>query len=436
LARENPSKNGKGVLADLDDETLNLFKEIGRVASENQMTAYAVGGMLRDLLLTRPSFDLDFVIEGSAPLLAQKLVEGHPKRFALEATHERFQTARLRLLDGNAGGVVDLSTARTEFYEFPAALPTVEPSKLEQDLFRRDFTINAMAVSIVPSTFGTLYDYFNGLDDLHSSLIRILHQFSFIEDPTRLLRAARFAARFDFKLEKNTREQAKRAITIGIFDNLGGSRLKKELKLLLEAAERKRALEILSELGGKLCYLDEHLEYGQAERKAIRRCEKLLAVFPGMINWAVFLALLLSSLPEAQLESVLARLHLTNEERNIVVSGLMLLPKLAAIGKDARPSEIYEVLHGESDEAMVIAVCLAPDDSLGKAVRRMARLYTEELRKIVPETSGQDLLSLGFAQGPKLGQVLKSLLVAKLNGQVTTKHEELEFVKKFAAAEP
>jgi tRNA nucleotidyltransferase (CCA-adding enzyme) len=155
-----------------------------------------------------------------------------------------------------------------------------------------------------------------------------------------------------------------------------------------------------------------------------------------MINWAVFLALLLSSLPEAQLESVLARLHLTNEERNIVVSGLMLLPKLAAIGKDARPSEIYEVLHGESDEAMVIAVCLAPDDSLGKAVRRMARLYTEELRKIVPETSGQDLLSLGFAQGPKLGQVLKSLLVAKLNGQVTTKHEELEFVKKFAAAEP
>jgi tRNA nucleotidyltransferase (CCA-adding enzyme) len=415
----------------LDQEILWLCRTIGQTAAENKMVAYAVGGAVRDLMLDHKNFDFDFVVEGSAIELASELAERFPDKFSVTRTHERFQTATIAF-QGEPVRHVDLSTARIEFYEFPAALPTVEPSVLEQDLYRRDFTINALAIDMSPKSFGLLFDYFNGLQDLRDGLIRVLHQFSFIEDPTRIIRAARFASRFGFVLEDKTQEQAKRAISIGIFDNLGGVRMKEELKLILESPHRLKALEILSKLGGKLRYLDEHLEFGAPERTAIRRAEQLLARYSLKDIWIICLALLLARLSPTRVPDVLSRLHLSNDERLTVLRGLEIYPALGKENKAMKKSEIYELLHGTSDEALAIAACLAPP---GSYVRRMTKLYFDQLKTVNIELSGADLLKIGLEQGPRIGQLLRAVLEAKLDGQVSTKKEELEFVKNLALAE-
>jgi tRNA nucleotidyltransferase (CCA-adding enzyme) len=416
----------KDKIAKLGKESLRLFQTIGKVAADHKMVAYAVGGSVRDLILGYKNFDFDFVVEGSAIELSKRLAESNPEVFSLVARHERFQTATIAF-KGESERLIDLSTARIEFYEFPAALPTVEPSLLEQDLFRRDFTINALAVKVNPDGFGQLFDYFDGLKDLENGVIRILHQFSFIEDPTRILRAARFTSRFGFVLETKTQEQAKRAISIGIFDNLGGVRLKEELKLILQSRQRLRSLEILSELGGRLRYLDDQLEYGAAQRSMLRRAEQLLARYPVENPWIVYLALLLGKLPEDRLPDVLSRLHLSNEETSIILRGLGIMRSLANQANTIKKSEIYELLSGSHEQSLAIAACAAP---AGSPVRRLTKLYMDKLQTVGIELTGKDLLKMGFAEGPHIGQLLKALLTAKLDGAISTKAEELAFAKQ------
>jgi tRNA nucleotidyltransferase (CCA-adding enzyme) len=415
-----------GKLEELDEDNLWLFRTIGKTAEKAGMVAYAVGGSVRDLLLGIKHFDLDFVIEGAAIELAESLQRDFPDKFEIVNEHERFQTAALKFRAREVRQV-DLSTARSEFYEYPAALPTVEPSKLEQDLFRRDFTINALALCLNPDAFGKLIDLFNGLEDLNDRIIRVLHQFSFIEDPTRIVRAARFASRLNFSLEKNSAELARRAISMGIFDNLGGIRMKDELQRVLESEQRLAGLDILAKLGAKLRYLDEELEYGPPERKLIRRAEQLLVRFPIGQPWLVYLALLVGRLSPERLENVLTRLHLVSDEKAVAMRGLGILGNLAGANKNLKRSEIYELLHGLPDASLAIAACQARP---GSVVRRMIRLYFEELKHVTTDLTGKDLLKMGFAEGPLVGQALQSLLAAKLDGLIASKKDELDFVAK------
>ncbi len=414
-------------LLSLDADNLWLYQTIGAVANELNMVAYAVGGSVRDMLLGLSNFDLDFVIEGSAIALAEKLVEKYPEKFILANKHERFQTATIHFICQDKREV-DLSTARQEFYEYPAALPTVEPSLLREDASRRDFTINTLVFSLDPNSFGTLVDYFNGLEDLQAGQIRVMHQLSFIEDPTRILRAARFASRFGFTIDDNTAQLASHAIEMGIFDNLAGVRMKEELRLILESPNRLIALEILSHLGAKLRYLDEELEYGPEQRKIIRRAQRVLPKYLSIENeaWLVYLALLLSSLSAARLENVLARLHLTSEVRVAIIRGLAIDEELMRLGKHPKRSDIYKVLHGSSPISLGIAASLSAP---GSPVRRAIKLYFEELINVKVILTGQDLLKMGFKEGRELGQVLQALLNARLDQFVNNRQEEMAFIK-------
>ncbi len=421
---------GGGVLlrehiARLDAPCQWLFEQIGIIAARLNMSAYAVGGCVRDLLLGSPIFDLDFVIEGSAIELAQALEAAFPGRLQVVARHERFQTATLSFL-ADQKREVDLSTARLEFYEFPAALPTVEASSLRQDLFRRDFTINALAVCINPGRFGELVDYFGGLRDLKNRTIRVLHKFSFIEDPTRIVRAARFASRLGFQLDPQTQEQASRAVSMGIFDDLGGFRMRAELQLILESPQRMKALELLGQIGGRLRYLDSELVWGARMRALIRRAERLLARYPVGDAWVVYLAILLSQLEPDRRRAVVDRLHLSNEQKEHIEKGLSLPRRLKSLAAESRRSAVYAGLHGQSDQALAIAASLA---SPGSPWRRMIKLYLEELKDITVLVSGADLLRMGFPEGPQIGRVLSSLTAAKLDGQVASLQEELSFIK-------
>ena len=415
-------------LRKLDYDTVWLAEEIGRISADCGMVSYAVGGFVRDLLLKIPNFDLDFVVEGSAGELADKLVERYPDRFELRAKHDRFQTASLIYCSGQVHRDVDLSTARIEIYEKPAALPDVESSKLEHDLLRRDFTINALAVCLNPDRFGELIDHFNGLRDLDLKNIRILHPFSFIEDPTRIVRAARFGGRLGFHLEPKTRDQAKRAIAMGIFADLGGVRIKEELRMILESPTRIKSLNILGDLSDKLCYLDSQFEYNLGITKAIRRAERLLERYPVDEPWVVYLGALVSELPIDRVPGLLERLQLTNKQKEIVESGLDLHRQMPLELSNLKRSELYELMHGRPREALAIAGSIAV---IGTDLRRAIKVYLDELADTRLDISGGDLIELGHRQGPMLGQALRQVMAARLDRCISTRQEQLELAVQF-----
>ncbi len=426
---EPRSVNLQEQMSKLDSPTSWLCIQTGTVAAQLNMVAYAVGGSVRDLLLNVPNFDLDFVIEGPAIELASAMESAYPARLEVVARHERFQTAKLWFF-ADTKRDVDFSTARTEFYEFPAALPTVEASQLEQDLLRRDFTINALAICLNPGRYGLLVDHFGGLEDIKKKTIRVLHAFSFIEDPTRIIRAVRFASRLEFNIEPKTKELAKRAVAMGIFDNLGGNRMRDELRSILESPRRIRALDLLAELGAKLRYLDAELEYSLSIRTLLRRAERLLKRYSLTQPWVVYLALLLSELDEHRIDAVLDRLHLTNEQKTIVRKGLAIPRQLPEIvetlnKQGVKNSQIYYLLKGKSEESLAIAACLAGP---GAPLRRMIRLYLEHLEKVQIELSGSDLVEIGVPPGPEIGRALDAILERRLDGMIKSKQDELNFV--------
>ncbi len=413
-------------LEELEAPVRWLYQEIGEVAARQNMVAYSVGGCVRDLFLGRPNFDLDFVIEGSAVELAEALERECPSRFEVVAKHDRFQTATL-IFHGEKNREVDLSTARTEYYEFPAALPTVEPSKLEQDLYRRDFTINAMAICLNPSRYGELIDHFDGLEDLRKKVVRILHPFSFIEDPTRIVRAARFAARLGFHLDSKTRERARKAVAMGIFDELGGKRLREELKMILESPHRISALDLLDELGGCLRFLDRDLDYNLRAKSLVRRAERLLERYAVEEPWIVFLGLLVSYVPIDRLYAVLDRLQLANDQKTKIEKGVTLAAE-TKVESDLSPrSKIFRMWHGQPRESLAIAACLAAP---GTNVRRDIKLYLEELAEVSVKLTGRDLVEMGMSQGPEVGKMLSHLLDGKLDGTIKSEADERKFVLK------
>ncbi len=414
----------RSLLTAVEPEILDLYRELGTVAAALGVTAYLVGGCVRDLIFRRENSDLDFVVEGSAIDVAHELVRRSSSRFELLAEHERFCTAALRVKLSREREV-DIASARTEYYEYPAALPVVEPSRLEQDLFRRDFSINALAMSLHPDSFGRIIDYYNGMSDLESQLIRVLHPFSFIEDPTRIIRAARFASRFAFHLERKTKVQAQRAIELGIFDNLGGVRLKEEIRMILESPERLVALDVLKEVGGGLRFLDSQVHYDRHIRLYVRRAERLLRRVPLTKTWLVYLGLLLAGIDATRLVDTLARLQLSEEEKRCILDARSVFHDLMRLGNNARRSDIYNVLHGYEDRSLAIAASLAPT---GSAARRHIKLYLDKLRAMKPTLTGRDLIAMGLPEGRALGKLLSELREALLDGVVKNSDDERKFV--------
>jgi tRNA nucleotidyltransferase (CCA-adding enzyme) len=250
---------------------IELFKDLGNVADILGYNAYVVGGLVRDLFLKRKNLDVDIVIEGGGIQFAQEFAKHHEVRVR---THRKFGTAVLIFPDGFK---VDVATARMEYYESPAAPPIVEMSSLKMDLFRRDFTINTLAIKLNKRHFGTLIDYFGGQKDIKDKVIGVLHNLSFVEDPTRVLRAIRFEQRFDFRIGKLTLALIKNAVNINCFEELSGKRLFLELKLLLMEQEPLQAIERMSEFG-LLQFISPEIKYTKGLKKLLKEAE-------GVINW-------------------------------------------------------------------------------------------------------------------------------------------------------
>ena len=225
----------------IDEESLQLLQYIGTLAQQQGVKAYLVGGPVRDLMLKCPNSDLDITVEGNAMRLAESFAVQCPG--AKLVYYPAFKTATVSLL--GAGRMVDFATTRRETYSKPGAFPKVVPSSIKDDLHRRDFTVNAMAISILPQSWGKLVDPFGGKSDLRSKRIRVLHAKSFLDDPTRILRAARFKTRFGFSLERGTLKLLKEAVACGALKTIKPQRYKKEFDKILKEPKARETIECL-----------------------------------------------------------------------------------------------------------------------------------------------------------------------------------------------
>lgn len=231
------------LLCRLSLDILNLLRDAGVCAEEMGFEAYAVGGLVRDLFLRRDNLDIDVVIEGDGIAFASRFSVEHGARLL---TYEKFGTANIVLPDGFK---LDVATARTETYERPAALPLVRPGSIKDDMFRRDFSINTLAVGLNPGRFGDLLDFFHARDDIRKKLVRVLHDRSFIDDPTRIFRAARFEKRFGFKMDDTTEKLIRDAVSAGFIERLSGYRISSELRVILKEEDPLPPVRRLDELG-------------------------------------------------------------------------------------------------------------------------------------------------------------------------------------------
>ncbi|MBM2825306.1 MAG: cca [Dehalococcoidales bacterium] len=393
---------------------VEFLPTVGEIAAAQGQNLYLVGGVVRDLLLERRNLDLDLVVEGDAINLARRLADITQGKLI---THSRFNTAKLKWDNWS----LDLATARSETYDRPGALPRVKPGSLSADLFRRDFTINAMAIELVPTRYGQLVDLYRGRHDLEHKLIRILHEKSFIDDATRLWRGLRYEQRLGFSLETNTLELAKRDIPM--LATISGDRIRHELELALEeefpekVLRRAQELGVLSKLHPGLSGDDWLVQkFGQVRQLSL----------PVSASLELYLALLAYRLTDEETDELIAYLRLPKSITLTLRDSASLKVKLGELADpDLGPSAVYRLLHGYTATA-ITTNSLATDSAIA---RQYIELYLSKLRYIKPVLTGNDLLKLGIPSGPRMKEILQRLHEARLDGKVTSKQGEIEIVR-------
>jgi tRNA nucleotidyltransferase (CCA-adding enzyme) len=375
---------------------------------------YLVGGAVRDLLRGADAVDLDLAVEGDAPSVARALA-GRLGGSVRE--HERFGTATVRAPDL----VFDLATTRTEAYDEPGALPRVEAATLAEDLRRRDFTVNAMAVALAGDRLGQLYDPHGGVADLEAGLVRILHPGSFLDDPTRLLRAVRYETRLGLRMDEDTERAARVAVAEDALSTVSGSRVRDELMDLLAEYEAPAAVERLRDLG-----LDRALHPALRADPELVASASLGAAAIGADRGLASLAALVAAAPD-ELDPWVAGLQLEARERDGVSRAARAAPGIVAElrARERMPSELRELLGAEPPEALALALALgAPPEPILR--------WATELSGVRLAIGGADLLAEGVPEGPGLGRALEETLRRKLDGLVDGRDDELRTALELA----
>ena len=394
---------------------------------------YAVGGYVRDLLLGLRTVDIDLVVEGDAVAVARRL--GQYLKVVV-TPHPRFGTARLRLAEGTT---LDLATARSERYPKPAALPEVRPASLREDLARRDFSINAMAARLGRHRFGPLIDPLGGAEDLRRGRIRVLHDGSFIDDPTRIFRAARFEARYRFGFARSTKRLIEAALGGRVIRNVAGSRIFTELLLITKEPSAPRIIRRLSDLGilagvhAKLSRLP--VVFGLLER--VRRVLEQRRSMPLLQSRApaeAYLLGMLYGLHPRTAAAVVRRLDPPPQMTAKLAADLVgcrVTARRLARAVDLRQSRIARLLDPLSPEARILILAALVRGSKRQAVSE----YLTNSWKIVPVLRGEDLRRLGFRPGPIYREIFAAVRSARLDGQLQTRRDEVSFVlRRFAGA--
>ncbi len=424
-----PARNVRGLMEErVPPEVREALKAVADVAGEAGFHVYLVGGIVRDLFLRVVNLDVDIVVEGDGITFAGMLVKKLGGRMK---THQKFGTAVVVL----PGGLkLDIATARLEYYESPAALPTVELSSIKKDLYRRDFTINTLAVRLNRRRYGELIDFFGGLRDIKEKTIRTLHNLSFVEDPTRVLRAIRFEQRFDFHLSKHTLNLIKTAVNMKLFDKLTGERIYAELVLMFSEADPLKILKRMNELD-VLKAIHPGLKGTAGVERLFSSIGETLTWFRLLYldiraeKWFVYVLGLLDRMKDTSAGEVLERLSVPVRIRErIKQARVRARDVLYEFYRDPSlpPSRVYDLLHPLDIEPILLMMAKARQE----AAKKYISLYLTRLRSVKVSLTGDDLKGMGIPPGPSYKKILAALLDAKLDGLVKNREEEIEFVKR------
>jgi tRNA nucleotidyltransferase (CCA-adding enzyme) len=418
----------KEYLKKLPKEILDLVYSAQDVASSNNMPVYLVGGFVRDLMLGVKNLDLDIVVEGDGIKFADDFAS------ALKAKlirHQRFGTATIILKPHLK---IDISTARKEFYPEPAHLPVVSSGTLKDDLFRRDFTINAMAISISCQDFGKLIDIFDGKPDLDKKKIRVLHDLSFIDDPTRILRAIRFEKRYGFKIEANTLKLLKGAVKSKMLEKLEPQRTRDDLILMLKEEQPLRQIKRLHGLAG-LEFISKRLSVTKKTYKLLSSAERQINWFRKVHHkrrtldtWLIYFMGLIDNLDIKTITKICYKFALRRGDEKRILQYKRINHKFVSdLGKrEIKPSKIFAILEPLTYEVILLLNAKFKNRYLKKHIDNFFRNYNG-MRILV---SGHDLKSLGVSPGPDYQKIFAKVLNEKLEGRAKTKDEELQIIKK------
>ena len=384
-----------------------MLQRMSKIATEHGVDIYLVGGTVRDVLADVPHLDLDIMTSSGVPSLPQTIAER--LRGEVKKTTE-FGTATLAI-----GAIeVDLATARREVYQRPGTLPTVSPSTVEEDLARRDFSVNAMAISLSKRSWGDLLDPHGGLRDLDDGLIRVLHDTSFRDDATRILRAIRYACREDRSLEPHTEQLIKQDMKY--LETISGDRVRHELERIFHEPRMAATLIAADEMG--ILY---------AIHPALGLTSSILSKLSNLLNNPTgendlrILALLVQSVSTDQTNSLIERLNMDSMWARVVRDIGTVREHAAQLTDGAvKRSRVYQLLQGLDTIALESSAQSATDPTLA----RLLRLYLDELQHVQPLLDGDDLIGIGMPEGPMVGRLLKQLLEARLDGLVSTREDE------------
>lgn len=410
---------------------VEILRNAGRTGDDLDLQVYAVGGFVRDLLLGLENHDIDLTVEGDGILLA----ESFAARFGCRCkSHPKFGTAVILFPDGFK---IDVASTRLEYYETPAALPVVERSSLKMDLYRRDFTVNTLALHLNRSGFGTLIDYFGAQKDLQEKTIRVLHNLSFVEDPTRVFRAIRFEQRLGFHISRHTENLIRNAVKRNFLDKLGGKRLLGELVIILREKDPIAAIERMADFG-LMKFIHPELKMTHEMKKLLHEVKPVISWFELLFlnrhyeKWVVYFLAICQSLSHESFIELCRRVAVSEHYRDKLAvmreRGEQILHAFSRRSlkkSQPQPSEIYHLFNGMPIEVLLFMMAKTGSKDAKKAFS----LYFTHLQNIHTVLNGNDLIEMGVPRGPMIGKILGSLLNGRLNGEIVKKEDEVDFIR-------
>lgn len=403
-----------------------LFEAVQRL-SAGYRGVYLVGGFVRDLILGELNYDVDIAVEGDGIEFAERLAAALSGRMR---AHRKFHTAVVILDKLKPRLRVDVATTRTEFYDYPAALPTVEHASIKRDLYRRDFTMNAMAVSLAAPDFGRLLDFFGGLDDIANRVIRVLHNLSFIEDPTRIFRAIRYENRLGFRMNSHTLGLARGCVEMNLVGDLSSARLRDELVWMFSEPEVEHTILRIGELG-LVPSIHPALKVDPDTAAVVGRADRAAREFHMMEEirlWRLRVSCLARDMDAEQLKFWTQRLKLRRSDADVVTGAVVLSRKIRdrLAGAGITRSRLYGLFAKVPAEAVILAYARAGS---GEA-RAALELYMKELRLIEISITGGDIIKLGVRESPAVGEILSRVRLLKIEGKVDGRDAELKAARE------
>lgn len=416
-------KNMAGTMKErLPESLIKLLKEFGHIADMLGYNAYLVGGLVRDVFLKHKNLDVDIVIEGDGIKFAQEFARNHEARVR---SHRKFGTAVLIFPDGFK---VDVATARIEYYESPGAPPIVETSSLKLDLYRRDFTINTLAIKLNKRHYGTLIDYFGAQKDIKEKVLRVLHNLSFVEDPTRMLRAVRFEQRFGFKIGKLTLALLKNAAKMNWVETLASHRIFLELKLILKEQDPSSTIRRMNKLK-LLKFISPDIKLTENIQDLLEEINKVIAWYNLLYleepfePWKLYWYGLTSQLDAKAFKKLTKDMGINSKMALQRKSGDSLLNSLFKF--DGTNYQLYTLLLPYDTETLLYLMARAKTEKM----RRLLSFFFTKLKGKKALVDGKELLQIGLKSGPVFREVFDSLLEARLNNLTKTRDDEIRFVK-------